>query len=382
VTDSFLDVSAERREPAPDLFSPVRVGAWELPNRIVMAPLTRRRAGDDGVPTPSMARHYADRATAGLIVAEGTFPSYRSQTYLNQPGIADDAQAAGWRAVTDAVHERGGRIVLQIMHGGRVVHLPDGEGRDIVAPSAIPVPGTLRLPTGERPFFTPRALRTDEMSEVVEEFVAAARRAIRAGFDGVEVHGANGYLLSQFLSPTTNHRTDAYGGSPANRARLVAAVTRAVADAVGPDRTGLRISPAGVRNSLDERHVPEVRETYGSLVTQLAGTGLAYLSVLSAEPAGDLVQGLHRQFDGAFLLNDGFDVVTTRETAAGFLADGLADAAVVGRPVLANPDLVRRWREDLPLNAADPATFYGGDDRGYNDYPVADAALAAGVSAR
>ncbi|KAE8765054.1 alkene reductase [Georgenia thermotolerans] len=350
----------------------------ELPNRVVMAPLTRRRATDDGVPTESMARHYADRAGTGLIVAEGTYPSRRGQTYLNQPGIADAAQAAGWRRVTDAVHERGGRIVLQVMHGGRVVHLPDGAARDIVAPSAIPVPGTLRLPDGERPFYVPRALRTDEMPAVVEEFVAAARRAIDAGFDGVEVHGANGYLLNQFLSPTTNQRTDAYGGSPANRARLVVEVTRAVADAVGADRTGLRISPAGVRNSLDERHVPDVRDTYGALVAGLTGIGLAYLSVLSPDPAGELVQGLRRQFDGALLLNDGFDLVTTRTAAAGFLADGLADAVVVGRPVLANPDLVRRWREDLPLNEPDPATFYGGDDRGYNDYPLADAAAGVG----
>lgn len=356
-----------------DLFAPLTLGRLTLPNRVVMAPLTRRRAAAAGVPTAAMARYYADRASTGLIVAEGTYPSERGKTYLGQPGIATEEQVAGWRAVTDAVHERGGRIVLQVMHGGRVVHLPDADERDVVAPSPIAVEGELRLPgQAPRPFVTPRELRTQEIPEVVEELVAASRRAIDAGFDGVELHGANGYLLNQFLAPGTNRRTDAYGGSPENRARLVVEVVRAVADAVGADRTGLRISPGQARSGLDETHAPEILETYGALVDQVADLGMAYLSVLSDHPGCDLVQELRRRFGGPLLVNNGFEVVTTRQIAAALLAEDLGDAVVVGRAALANPDLVRRWREGHPLSSPDPETFYTGGERGYNDYPFLD----------
>lgn len=356
--------------PAASLFSPITLGRLELPNRIVMAPLTRRRAHADGTPSDLMVRHYADRATAGLIIAEGTFLSHRSRTYLNQPGLATDEHVAGWRQVTDAVHEAGGRITVQLMHGGRVAMLPDAEERGIVAPSALPVGGERRLPDGTtRPHATPRALATDEVGGVVAEFADAARRAIDAGFDGVEIHGANGYLLQQFLAASTNHRDDAYGGSPANRARLVVEVTRAVADAVGADRTALRLSPGETRQGLEEHDSPDVAATYAALNAGIAGLGLAYLHVLSFHPDSELVQGIRRDFGGPFVINSGFEEVTTRAEAERFLVEDLGDAVAVGRPLLANPDLVRRWREGRELNAPDPATFYTPGEVGYNDYP-------------
>jgi len=368
---STATLATQEGGAAPSLFTPVRLGRLRLPNRIVMAPLTRRRAHDDGTPSDLMVHHYADRATVGLIIAEGTFLSHRSRTYPNQPGIATDAHVAGWRRVTDAVHEAGGRIVLQLMHGGRVCTLPDAGERGIVAPSAIPVPGERRLPGGGvAPHATPRALRTDEMGDVVAEFVDAARRAIAAGFDGVELHAANGYLLQEFLAASTNRRDDAYGGSPANRARLVVEVTRAVADVVGADRTAVRLSPGETRQGLEEHDSPDVRATYAALTSGIAGLGLAYLHVLSAHPEGELAQGIRRDFGGPLVINSGFEVVTTRADAERFLAEGLGDAVAVGRPILANPDLVRRWREGRALNAPDPATFYTPGAAGYNDYPL------------
>jgi len=369
-TAAGATVATPQGDAAPTLFTPVTLGRLRLPNRIVMAPLTRRRAAADGTPSDLLVRHYADRATAGLIIAEGTFLSPRSRTYLNQPGIVTDAHVAGWRRVTDAVHAAGGRIVLQLMHGGRVAMLPDAEERGIVAPSAIPIPGERRLPSGEvRPHATPRALRTDEMAGVVGEFVDGARRAIAAGFDGVELHGANGYLLQEFLAASTNHRDDAYGGSPANRARLVVEATRAVADAVGADRTGLRLSPGETRQGLEEGDTPETAATYAALTSGIAGLGLASLHVLSAHPASALVRGIRRDFGGPFIINSGFEVVTTRAEAERFLTEDLGDAVAVGRPLLANPDLVRRWREGRELNRPNPETFYTPGEAGYNDYP-------------
>ncbi|WP_432562546.1 alkene reductase [Kineococcus sp. SYSU DK003] len=352
-----------------DLFSPVALGDLHLSNRLVMAPLTRMRSGSSGVPGPLVAEHYAQRASTGLIVTEGTYVSHESQAFVGQPGIVDDAQEAGWRAVAEAVHARGGRLVLQLMHGGRVTH-PDTTGTErIVGPSAIAIAGETHVPTGKKPFPVPHALTTDEVADVVAEFVAAARRAVDAGLDGVEVHGANGYLLHEFLAPGSNRRTDAYGGSPENRARLVVEVTTAVAAEIGAGRVGLRISPEHNIQDALETDRADVEATYGYLMEQLRPLGLAYVSVLHAEPRGDLVQGLRKRFEGPWMVNSGFGVVTSREEALEVVADGTADAVAVGRAVMANPDLLERWRGGHPENALDQATVYADGAAGYTDYP-------------
>ena len=352
-----------------DLFSPVTLGRLELPNRVVMAPLTRMRAGDSGVPGELVAEHYAQRASTGLIVAEGTYPSAEGQGFVGQPGLVTDEQARGWRRVADAVHERGGRIVVQVMHAGRVTHPDVNRSSRVVAPSAVAIRGEAHTPTGKAPYPVPHALTTAEARAVLREFVDASRRAVDAGLDGVEVHGANGYLLHEFLAPSSNLREDVYGGSPEARARFVVEVVTAVADAVGADRVGLRISPEhGIQDAL-ETDPAETAATYGALVDGVSGLGLAYLSVLHRDPAGELVQGLRRRFGGPLMANSGFGVVTSREDALRLVADGTADAVAVGRMALANPDLVERWRDGHPENEPDPATFYAPGARGYTDYP-------------
>jgi N-ethylmaleimide reductase len=351
------------------LFSPLAVGDLELPNRVVMAPLTRLRSGDEGIPGELVAEHYAQRAGLGMIITEGTYPSPESRAYPGQPGIVTDAQQEGWRAVADAVHAQGGRIVMQLMNAGRVSHT-DITGTDrIVAPSAIAIVGDVRTPGGKTAYPVPHALTTAELADVRAEFVAAARRAIDAGMDGVEVHGANGYLLHEFLSPAANQRTDAYGGSPEARARFVVEVATAVAEAVGAGRVGIRISPAHNIQDIAETDADDVRATYTALVDALAPLGLAYLSVLHADPAGDLVQTLRARFGGVFIANSGFGRLTTRDEAMQFVSDGSADAVAVGRLAIANPDLVARWEGGHPENEPNPATFYGAGAEGYTDYP-------------
>jgi N-ethylmaleimide reductase len=352
-----------------DLSSPLTAGSLDLANRVVMAPLTRTRAGADGVPTALMVEHYAQRAGLGLLITEGTFPSAESKAYPGQPGIVTDAQQEGWRAVAAAVHAAGGRIVMQLMNGGRVSHTEVTGTDRIVAPSAIANDGEVRTPTGKAPYPVPHALTTAELTDVRDEFVAAARRAIAAGLDGVEIHGANGYLLHEFLSPSSNHREDGYGGSPAARARFVAEVTAAVADAIGADRVGIRLSPEHNIQGIAEVDPAETRATYDALADAIAPLGLAYLSVLHADPAGALVQDLRVRFGGVFIANSGFGAVTTREEAVALVADGLADAVAVGRAAIANPDLVERWRGGHPENEPNPATFYGPGAEGYTDYP-------------
>ncbi len=357
----------------PDLFAPLRMPSWNLPNRVLLAPLTRSRASADHMaPTELVAEYYAQRASAGLIVTEGTQPSAVGQGYLTTPGIHSEEQIRGWRLVAEAVHARGGRIVMQLMHAGRVAHPDNKSGLESVAPSPIPAPGEMFTADGAQPMTLPRELATDEIPAVVEEFAQAARNAVAAGLDGVEVHGANGYLLHQFLAPSTNRRTDGYGGTPENRARFAVEVVRAVADAIGAGRVGIRVSPGNGANGVVEDDAEDLEATYSALVTAVAPLGLAYLSVHN-DPSDNLVKRLRKEFGGVLVANDGFANITTEQSARRMLEDDLADAVAVGRQFLANPDLPRRWALDTELNEPDPATFYGGGAEGYTDYPALSA---------
>jgi N-ethylmaleimide reductase len=352
-----------------DLFSPVTLGDLELANRVVMAPLTRMRSGASGVPNDLVVEHYRQRAGVGLVITEGTYPNAESRAYPGQPGIVTDEQAAGWRRVADAVHAEGGRIVMQVMHGGRVSHT-DITGTDrIVAPSAIAIQGEAHTPNGKVPYPVPHALSTEEVRSTLADVVAAAKRAVEAGLDGVEIHSANGYLLHEFLAPNTNQRTDSYGGTPENRARAVIEVATAIAAEIGAGRVGIRISPMHHVQGMHEVDEADVRATYGYLVDQLRPLGLAYVSVLHAEPAGELVQELRRRFDGPWIANSGFGTVTTREEAVALIDAAHADAVAVGRAVIANPDLVERWAGQHPENQPNPGTFYAAGAEGYTDYP-------------
>ena len=352
-----------------DLFSATTAGKLTLSNRIVMAPLTRNRADADGVPQDIAATYYGQRAGAGLIITEGTQPSAVGQGYANTPGLHSEEQLAGWAAVAEAVHEQGGQIVVQIMHTGRIGHPANKHGLELVAPSAVAAPGEIFTPTGLQPYPQPRALTTEELPAVIEEFVTASRNAIEAGLDGVELHAANGYLLHQFLAPSSNTRTDGYGSSPENRARFVIEVARAVAEAIGPDRVGIRISPAHNIQGVLETDPAETGQTYRALIDGLNSIGLAYLHAL-ADPADELIRDLRARFDGPFIANNGFASVTSKAEAEHILDSGLADLVAVGRPFLANPDLPRRWQLDAELNTPDSSTFYTPGPRGYIDYPA------------
>lgn len=347
-----------------DLFAPYSLGRLTLRNRLVMAPLTRNRAGDGEAPTELAAEYYGQRASAGLIITEGTQPSQVGQGYPHTPGLFTDQQVAGWRLVADAVHQRGGAIIAQIMHVGRIGHRTVS-GVQPVAPSAVTPAGQVFTGTGMEPFQEPRALRTDELPGVVAEYVDAARRAIDAGLDGVELHAANGYLLHQFLADNTNRRTDSYGGSPQNRARFVLEVATAVAEAIGADRVGIRISPAGTFNDIAET---QTADTYRALLDGLAPLGLLYLHILEG-PDTDFRTALRVQWKGTVIVNTGFTGPSDLATAQHAVDSGQADLFCVGRPFLANPDLVERLRSGAPLNEPNPDTFYGGGAEGYTDYP-------------
>lgn len=356
-----------------DAFTPVTLGSINLPNRLVLAPLTRTRAEADGVPNALMTEYYTQRASLGMLISEGVYPSAESRAYPGQPGIVTAEQAAGWRTITDSVHQAGGRMVMQLMNSGRVSH-PAVTGTDrIVAPSAIAIDGLVRTPSEKLPFAVPHALTAAELPVVLDEFVAAARRAIDAGFDGVELHNANGYLLHQFLSPASNQRTDNYGGSAENRARFGIEVATAVAAAVGSGRVGVRISPEHNIQDVIESDPVDVAATYGALMDGLAPLGLAYLNVLHRDLAGDLVQGLRTRFGGKMIGNSGFSAVTDRTEALNLIEVGTVDAVVVGRAAIANPDLATRWQHNLPENAIRPETFYTPGAEGYTDYPFLDA---------
>ncbi len=351
------------------LYEPLTAGDLELSNRVVMAPLTRSRAGDGMTPTDLNVEYCRQRAGAGLIITEGTQPSAVGQGYLDTPGLHTDEQTAGWRRVGEAVHARGGRIVVQLMHAGRIAHPDNKSGLPSVAPSALPAPGQILTPSGMADYPTPRALTADELPGVIAEFVDASRRAIDAGLDGVELHSANGYLLHQFLSPVTNVRTDGYGGDAASRARFVIEVAQAVSAAIGAGRVGIRISPANGAGGTAETDPTDVAATYAALVDGLAPLGLAYLHVLG-DPTTELTRDLRSRFGGVFMANTGFAAMTDRDEAAGLICDGLADLVSVGRLFIANPDLVDRWQTGAELNDPNPDTFYGGGAEGYTDYPA------------
>jgi 2,4-dienoyl-CoA reductase-like NADH-dependent reductase (Old Yellow Enzyme family) len=353
-----------------DLFSPVALGDLRLANRVVMAPLTRRRSSETGVPGDLVVEYYAQRAGLGLIITEGVWPVQESKSYPGQPGIETEEQVEAWRLVTDAVHARGGVIVLQLMHGGRVSH-PHITGTErIVAPSAVAVDGLAHTPEGKEPFPVPHALTLDELQSTKDALVVGARNAIQAGFDGVEIHSANGYLLHEFLSPSSNRRDDEYGGSPENRARYVIEVTKAVREAIGAGRTGIRISPEHEVQGIVENDTADVRATYEALVDGLAPLGLAFLDILHKDLEGPFVQGLRSRFDGGFIVNSGFGTVTTRSEATALVEGAQADAVAVGRLALANPDLAERWALEADENEPDPSTFYTDGAHGYTDYPA------------
>lgn len=349
------------------LFTGYRLGDLALPNRVVMAPMTRVRAAPGGLATPSMARYYAQRATAGLIVSEGVQPSLIGQSNPGTPGLHSDEQVLSWRAVTGAVHSNGGRIFAQLMHGGRVSH-PDTTGHQPVGPSAVPAVGEVFTPTGPQPAPMPRALATDEVPEHAESYARAARRAVDAGFDGVELHGANGYLISQFLSANANVRTDRYGGSVTNRIRFAVEAAAATADAVGASRTGIRLSPGGTFWGVEETDVPEL---YTALLAELSRLGLAYVH-LEATSADDTLLGLRRAWPGTLIMNPVLPMgsrQTDRAAADRWLGLG-AELISFGRAFIANPDLVERLRTGLPIASADESTYYQGGDAGYLTYPA------------
>lgn len=357
----------------PSVFDPARIGALDLPNRLVMAPMTRNRAADDGVPTSIMATYYAQRASAGLIVAEASTPNAVGQTYPNITAIHNDAHVAGWRQVTEAVGAAGGRMFLQLQHGGRIGHPDNSGGLWPVAPSPVPLPDTIFTPHGHQPAVVPHEMTVDEIRATVADFAAAAHRAIDAGFAGVEVHGGNGYLLHQFLASGTNHRTDAYGDSVAGRIRFVREVVEAVADAVGPERVGLRIAPGVTANGM---HEDDVEEVYPALVDALADSGLAYLHVVFADPDQSLFQRIRKQWAGTLIANPALPwpgplpADGGRHEAERLLAAG-ADLVSLGRAFLANPDLVERLRVGAPLNPLQgKGLMYVGGEAGYTDYPA------------
>ena len=356
------------------LFTPVRAGALSLGHRVVMAPLTRMRSDPGDRPSGLMRDYYTQRASqGGLIVSEATPISRQGYGYAGAPGIYDDAQIAGWRAITDAVHARGGQIVLQLWHVGRQSH-PDIQlhGEAPVAPSAIQADGYGYSEHGAVPFSMPRALERDEIPAIAAAFGAGAARARAAGFDGVEIHGANGYLPDQFLQDGTNRRTDGYGGAIGNRARFLLEVTQAAIDVWGADRVGVRLSPSGSYGSMSDS---DPQATFGHAAAKLDAMGIGYLHVveprirgteLIAEAEPVAARHLRTIFKGTLIAAGGFDGAS----AEAILQAGDADAVAFGRAFIGNPDLPERLRLGLPLNAYDRSTFYGGDARGYTDYPL------------
>jgi N-ethylmaleimide reductase len=355
------------------LFDPFTLGPLTLPNRAVMAPMTRSRA-IGGVPNDLMAKYYRQRAGAGLIVTEGTSPSPNGLGYPRIPGIFSDEQEAGWRGVTEAVHQAGGRIFIQLMHTGRVSHpanLPDGA--EVLAPSAVPLEETgmwVDAAMAEEPIPTPRAMTGAEVKAAVQEYADAARRAVAAGFDGVELHGANGYLIEQFIHPHTNRRDDEWGGSLAARLRFPVEVARATAEAIGGERVGIRLSPYGVFNEMPL--YDEIHEAYVTLAEALGDAGLVYLHMVNHSSMGapalpdEMQPALRDAFPGAFILSGGYDLARAQED----LAAGAGDLVAFGRPFLANPDLVERFRQGAELNEPRPDLFYTPGPEGYVDYPT------------
>ncbi len=355
---------------AMSLFTPFKLGRIELGNRIVMAPMTRSRA-PGGVPNASMATYYAQRADAGLLITEGTAPSPNGLGYSSIPGAYSPEQVAGWKLVTDAVHKNGGHIFIQLMHTGRIAHahnLP--KGARVVAPSAIQAPGKMHTAEGPQDHPVPAELTEAEVQEAIAEFAHAATSAIEAGADGVELHGANGYLIDQFLNTAANQRTDRYGGSVENRIRFAVETVEAVAKAIGADRVGIRISPYGVNGGLVAD--PETDALYIALAKELSRIGIAHLHVVDHTAMGappvkpELKAALREHFKGAYILSGGYD----RAKAEADLAAGKGDLVAFGRPFIANPDFVTKLQTGKELRTADHTTFFAGGDAGYIDWPV------------
>lgn len=352
------------------IFTPIRLGRTELKNRLVMAPMTRSRAKPDGTPGDLAAGYYAQRAGVGLIVAEGTQPSEDGQGYMMTPGLYTDAHVAGWKKITAAVQAKGSRMFIQLMHAGRMGH-PDNtpHHRQPVAPSAI-APGTAMFtPTGMQDAPTPRALSTDEVRQTVADFRAAARRAVEAGADGVEIHGANAYLVHQFLAPSANTRTDAYGGSIGNRARFAIEVAQAIASEIGADRTAIRLSPGTTMSGIDEG--AEGPDLYRHLVAELNKLGLAYLHLMHLGNDA-LLADIRRLWSGKLILNR---PGRPRDQIGADVAAGLADLEAYGQMILANPDFVDRLQSGAAMNEPDRSTYFGGTERGYTDYPTLEPAM-------
>lgn len=348
-----------------DLFSPLRLGSLELPNRVLMAPLTRSRAEEGHVPGPLMAEYYGQRASAGLIIAEATMAMEGHSSFIREPGIHSAAQVEGWKLSTGAVHANGGRIVLQIWHGGRACHPVLNGGRVPVAPSAIAITGDeIHTPEGKKPYVVPRELADGELPGIVEGFRLAARNAMAAGFDGVEVHGANGYLLDQFLRDGSNRRSGPYGGPIANRARLLLEVIEAVRREA--DLVGLRLSPLNSFNAMVDSD-PVGLSCW--LAEHLNDSGLTYLHLMRGDFAqqqhGDVLTPVRERFKGVLIANMGY----SEEEANAAIGAGAIDAVAFGSAFLANPDLPERLRRGAPLNAPDPTTFYSPGPAGYTDYP-------------
>ncbi|MEE1733264.1 alkene reductase [Streptomyces microflavus] len=351
-------------------FDPIDLSGTPLANRIVMAPMTRSRAGDGGTATELTAAYYAQRASAGLVITEGIQPSVVGQGYPFTPGLHSAEQVASWRRVTDAVHAEGGRIFAQIMHAGRIGHpvlLP--EGLTPVSASPVRAAGQIYTHEGPKDFVEPRELTDAEIRQTIADFAAAARNAIDAGFDGVELHGANGYLIHQFLAPNTNLRTDEWGGSEAARIRFAVEVVKAVAAEIGAARTGLRISPSNPYNDIDE---PAPDAVYTALAQEIEPLGLAYLHILEDAPIRELTLALRKVFTGTVLINVHSDGPTGPDDHT-VIDDGIADLISYGVLFLANPDLPARLRAGGPFNTPDPSSFFGGDAKGYTDYPALDA---------
>jgi 2,4-dienoyl-CoA reductase-like NADH-dependent reductase (Old Yellow Enzyme family) len=346
----------------PTLFDPIKIGDLELQNRIVMSPLTRCRAVDDRVPNALMAEYYTQRATAGLIISEATAVTPMGVGYPDTPGIWSDAQVEGWKKITAAVHGKGGKILLQLWHVGRISDPIYLNGELPVAPSAIQPGGHVSLVRPKKAFVTPRALELRELPGIVEAYRKGAENAKKAGFDGVEVHGANGYLLDQFLQDGSNKRTDAYGGSRENRARLMLEVVDAVLTVWPKGRVGLHLAPKGDSYSMGDSNL---KETFSYVAREMKKRGIAFICTRDSMGDGHLGAEIKREFGGVYIANEKF----TKETATEFVTTGKADAVAFGKLFIANPDLVRRFREDLPLNEPNVSTFYAKGAEGYTDYP-------------
>lgn len=354
------------------LFDPISFGSIACDNRIIMAPLTRGRADERAVPTDLMVEYYTQRAEAGLIIAEATAISRAGYGWYHAPGIWSHEQIEGWKKITDAVHAQGGKMVLQLWHMGRVSHSDFNDGQLPVAPSPIALTGAVRVPSGgKKPYETPRALEMDEIHDLLNDYVAAAQHALQAGFDGVEIHAANGYLLDSFLRDGANKRDDDYGGSIENRARLLLEVVHAIKGVIGADKVGVRISPTNPKNDMDDSD-PEALFSY--VAEKLDHYGLAYLHVMEplpghmlADPKGrEILPAIRKNFTGPLIANGFYDA----EKGNAALAAGKADAISYGVPYIANPDLVARFKAGAPLNKPDFETFYSEGPRGYTDYPL------------